>query len=80
MPPLYIAALAAALAAFAVLCLNLADGWYFGLLALSCLLAALFEAFEERDPFAACFLTGAAVFAALAVRAAVRDGREASRP
>ncbi|MDX3026763.1 hypothetical protein [Streptomyces scabiei] len=73
MPPLYIAALTAALAAVICLCCNASDGWFFGLLALTCLLAAAYEAYQERDPVAVGFLTGAGLFGVLAVRAIVRD-------
>ncbi|MFD1656953.1 hypothetical protein ACFSL4_01560 [Streptomyces caeni] len=80
MSTLSIIAIAVALLAVVGLCLGLADSWFCGLLALSCLLGAADAAYRELRLWALAFLTVGTLLAGAGLHAAYAAGRERRQP
>lgn len=75
MSPLNLVGMAVAVLAVVLLCVGLADSWFFGLLCLACLSGSMGEAYRDNKLGAVLFLAVAAVFAASSLRFAYRDAR-----
>lgn len=69
------AALTVGLIAVIAMAFGLADVWFFGLLALACMLGCLDAAYRELKPWAWAFLILGATLGALSLRAAYLDSR-----
>lgn len=75
MQPFNLVGIALALAAVVVLAFDQSDGWFFSLLALSCMFGAVAEAYRENGPGAVGFLVASGLMAVIASVAAYRDSR-----
>ncbi|MFE6362931.1 hypothetical protein ACFVP3_23395 [Streptomyces sp. NPDC057806] len=76
MPPLSLIALAIGLVTvIAGLAFDMPDRWFFGLLALTCMVAGANAAYSELRAWAVTFLATGILLALAAVRAALRDAR-----
>jgi xanthine/uracil/vitamin C permease (AzgA family) len=77
MSPLNLAGIALALlAVLLLLCFDLTDGWFFGLLCLACLSGSMGEAYRDNKPGAIVWLAVAGLFAVASLRAAYLDSRQ----
>jgi hypothetical protein len=70
MDPFITTAIAAAVLAVIVLGFDGGDGWFFGLLAMACLLGSASESYKEQQVSALVFLLVGTFFAGMALRAA----------
>ncbi|MEU4173275.1 hypothetical protein AB0F46_41355 [Streptomyces sp. NPDC026665] len=69
MDPFVIAGIACGLIALVVVALSDNDGWFFGLLAMACLLGSTSEVFKDHRFNALVFLLFGTLFAGVALRA-----------
>lgn len=69
MDPFVIAGIASALIALVTLAFSGNDGWFFGLLALACLLGSTSEVYKDHQFNALVFLLFGTLFAGAALRA-----------
>jgi hypothetical protein len=80
MDPFNVSGITCALIALVTLAFSGNDGWFFGLLALACLLGSTSEIYQEHTFNALVFLLFGTLFAGVALRAvfAARRARKAS--
>ncbi|MEV5449996.1 hypothetical protein [Streptomyces sp. NPDC052535] len=67
------------LLAVLLLCFNVGDGWFFGLLSAACLVGAMGEAYRENHSGAVGFLIAAALLALISGWAVYRGSRRGGR-
>jgi hypothetical protein len=75
MSPLSLIALATGVCTVIAMAFGLPDGWFFGLLSLTCMLSGADAAYSELRLWAVAFLATGMLLAVAAVRAVIRDAR-----
>ncbi|MGW6292442.1 hypothetical protein [Streptomyces sp. NPDC055058] len=75
MTALNLAAIIIGLLAVLLLLCGLPGHWYYGLLALACLVGSMAQAYKEHRPTAIGLLAVAALMAVASLATALRDGR-----